>query len=112
MKHKSALPDLTLLKPDAPRGGHAGTDKRAHARRHELRVRIDEAHRQRLRLEILQGVAQLLGPFRIGEELNLRYGVAMEDEEALRLHETLASHLWETALRESKAVDETQKLLK
>lgn len=69
-------------------------------------MRIDEVHRQRLRLEILQDVAQPLGPFRIGEELNLRYGVAMitEDEEALRLHETLASRLWETALRESKAV--------
>jgi transcriptional regulator with XRE-family HTH domain len=53
-------------------------------------------------------------PFRIGHPLNLRYGVAMitEDEVALRLHETLAARLWETALTGPKALDEIQKLLK
>lgn len=53
-------------------------------------------------------------PFRIGYPLNLRYGVAMitEDEVALRLHESLAARLWETALTGAKAVDEIQKLLK
>lgn len=53
-------------------------------------------------------------PFRIGYPLNLRYGVAMitEDEVALRLHESLAVRLWETALTGPKALDEIQKLLK
>jgi transcriptional regulator with XRE-family HTH domain len=53
-------------------------------------------------------------PFRIGQPLNLRYGVAMisEDEVALRLHETLAARLWETGLTGPKALDEIQKLLK
>ena len=56
----------------------------------------------------------VLSPFRVGEQPNLRYGVAMitEDEEALRLHETLAARLWDSALTGSKALDEIQKLLK
>lgn len=53
-------------------------------------------------------------PFRLGEPLNLRYGVAMisGDEVALRLHERLAASLWESALTGSKALDEIQRLLK
>lgn len=56
----------------------------------------------------------VMSPFRVGEQPNLRYGVAMisEDEEALRLHETLATRLWDSALTGSKAIDELQKLIK
>jgi transcriptional regulator with XRE-family HTH domain len=56
----------------------------------------------------------VLSPFRVGEQPNIRYGVAIvsEDEEALRLHETLAARLWESALTGSKAIDELQKLLR
>jgi transcriptional regulator with XRE-family HTH domain len=56
----------------------------------------------------------VLSPFRVGDQPNLRYGVAMitEDEEALRLHETLAARLWDSALTGSKAIDEVQKQLK
>ncbi|MGH8187490.1 MAG: hypothetical protein ACREUC_13095 [Steroidobacteraceae bacterium] len=48
------------------------------------------------------------------EQPTLRYGVAIisEDDEALRLHETLAARLWDSALNGSRAVDELQKLLK
>lgn len=53
-------------------------------------------------------------PFRLGEPLNLRYGVAMisGDEVALRLHERLAASLWESGLTGSKALEEIQRLLK
>lgn len=56
----------------------------------------------------------VLSPFRVLQQPNLRYGVAMitEDEEALRVHETLAARLWESALTGSKAIDEVQKQLK
>jgi transcriptional regulator with XRE-family HTH domain len=54
----------------------------------------------------------VMSPFRVGGQPNLRYGVATisEDEEALRLHETLAARLWETALTGPKALDELAKL--
>lgn len=44
-------------------------------------------------------------PFRIVEPINLHFGVAMfsEDEEALRVHEALATRLWETALKGAAA---------
>lgn len=53
-------------------------------------------------------------PFRVGEQPNIRYGVATisEDEEALRLHETLAARLWESALTGPKALDELAKLVR
>jgi hypothetical protein len=56
----------------------------------------------------------VLSPFRVGEQPNIRYGVAIitEDEEALRLHETLAARLWECALTGGRAIDELQKMLK
>jgi transcriptional regulator with XRE-family HTH domain len=62
------------------------------------------------------GVRRMLvtSPFRVGEPLNLRYGVAMftEDSEAVRIHENLAQRLWETALKGGKAVDALNKLLR
>jgi transcriptional regulator with XRE-family HTH domain len=53
-------------------------------------------------------------PFRLGEPLNLRYGVAMisGEEVALGLHERLAASLWESGLTGAKALDEIQRLLK
>lgn len=53
-------------------------------------------------------------PFRIVEPTNLHHGVAMisEDEEALRLHETLAARLWESALKGSAACAELARLLR
>lgn len=53
-------------------------------------------------------------PFRIVEPTNLHYGVAMisEDEEALRLHETLAARLWESALKGEAAIAEVARLLR
>ena len=56
----------------------------------------------------------VLSPFRLIQQPNLRYGVAMitEDEEALSLHEMLAARLWESALTGSRAVDEINRQLK
>jgi transcriptional regulator with XRE-family HTH domain len=56
----------------------------------------------------------IASPFRVGGQPNLRYGVATisEDDEALRLHETLAARLWETALTGPKALDELAKLVR
>jgi transcriptional regulator with XRE-family HTH domain len=56
----------------------------------------------------------VMSPFRVGDQPNLRYGVATisEDEEALRLHETLAARLWESALTGPKALDELAKLVR
>ena len=47
------------------------------------------------------------------EPTNLHYGVAMisEDQEALRLHETLAARLWDTALKGADATAELARLL-
>ncbi|CAN5578758.1 hypothetical protein BH10PSE18_BH10PSE18_22610 [soil metagenome] len=52
-------------------------------------------------------------PFRIVEPTNLHYGVAMisEDEEALRLHESLAARLWASALQGAAAHAELLRLL-
>lgn len=52
-------------------------------------------------------------PFRIVEPTNLHYGVAMisEDEEVLRLHETLAATLWASALKGAAASAEVARLL-
>jgi transcriptional regulator with XRE-family HTH domain len=53
-------------------------------------------------------------PFRVGEPVNLRYGVAMftEDSEAVRMHESLAGRLWESGLKGGRAVDALNKLLR
>ncbi|QHI97831.1 helix-turn-helix domain-containing protein [Xylophilus rhododendri] len=53
-------------------------------------------------------------PFRIVEPTNLHYGVAMvsEDEQSLRLHQTLANRLWETGLRGAAAGAELARLLR
>lgn len=53
-------------------------------------------------------------PFRLGEPVNLRYGIATisGDEQALRLHETLIARLWDGALTGSRAVDAVAKLIK
>lgn len=53
-------------------------------------------------------------PFRLGEPVNLRYGIATisGDEQALRLHESLIARLWDGALTGSRAVDAIEKLLK
>ena len=53
-------------------------------------------------------------PFRIVEPTNLHYGVAMisEDEEALRLHESLAARLWASALTGAAASAEMERLLR
>lgn len=56
----------------------------------------------------------VMSPFRVGDQPNLRYGVATisEDDEALRLHETLAARLWDGALTGPKALDELAKLVR
>ena len=56
----------------------------------------------------------VVSPFRLGEPINLRYGVAMlsSDEQALRLHESLIARLWQSSLSGSRAVDEIEKLIK
>jgi hypothetical protein len=53
-------------------------------------------------------------PFRLGEPINLRYGVAVisGDEQALRLHESLVARLWDSALTGGRAIDEIERLLK
>ena len=56
----------------------------------------------------------VVSPFRLGEPINLRYGVAMisSDEQALRLHESLIARLWENALSGNRAIEEIQSLIK
>jgi len=56
----------------------------------------------------------IVSPFRLGEPINLRYGVAMisSDEQALRLHESLIARLWENALSGNRAIEEIQSLIK
>jgi hypothetical protein len=53
-------------------------------------------------------------PFRLGEPVNLRYGIATisGDEQALRLHESLIARLWESALTGGRALDEITRILK
>ena len=53
-------------------------------------------------------------PFRLGEPVNLRYGVATisGDEQALRLHESLIARLWEGALTGSSALNKIARLMK
>ena len=53
-------------------------------------------------------------PFRLGEPVNLRYGVAMisDDEQAVRMHETLIARLWDGALTGSGAIDEIERTAK
>jgi transcriptional regulator with XRE-family HTH domain len=53
-------------------------------------------------------------PFRLGEPVNLRYGIATisGDEQALRLHESLIARLWDSALTGGRAVDAIAKLTK
>ena len=53
-------------------------------------------------------------PFRLGEPLNLRYGIATisGDEQALRLHESLIARLWDGALTGTRAVEAVARLLK
>lgn len=53
-------------------------------------------------------------PFRLGEPINLRYGIATisGDEQALRLHESLIARLWDSALTGQRAVDAIAKLMK
>lgn len=53
-------------------------------------------------------------PFRLGEPVNLRYGVATisDDEQALRPHESLIARLWDGALTGGRAIDEIDRLLR
>lgn len=53
-------------------------------------------------------------PFRIGEPVNLRYGIATisSDEQALRLHASLIARLWEGALTGSRALNEIARMMK
>lgn len=53
-------------------------------------------------------------PFRLGEPINLRYGIATisGDEQALRLHESLIARLWDSALTGQRAVEAIAKLMK
>lgn len=55
----------------------------------------------------------VLSPFRLGEPVNLRYGIATisGDEHALRLHESLITRLWADALTGGRAVDEVRRLI-
>jgi transcriptional regulator with XRE-family HTH domain len=54
-----------------------------------------------------------LSPFRLGEQPNIRVGVAMitSAPEALALHEKMAQDLWRRALKGAAAVDFLQRLL-
>jgi transcriptional regulator with XRE-family HTH domain len=54
-----------------------------------------------------------LSPFRLGEQPNIRVGVAMitSAAEALDLHETMAKDLWRRALKGKQAVQFMQQLL-
>ena len=56
----------------------------------------------------------MVSPFRLGEPLNLRYGVAMisSDEQALRLHESLVARLWESSLSGQRAIEQIEKAIK
>lgn len=56
----------------------------------------------------------VVSPFRLGEPVNLRYGIATisGDEQALRLHEGLVARLWDGALTGRRASDEIQRLIK
>jgi len=65
-------------------------------------------------LRIRTGELLVTSPFRLGEPLNLHYGVAMisGEDEALRLHETLAARLWSEALMGNRAIDEIQRLIR
>lgn len=53
-------------------------------------------------------------PFRLGEPINLRYGIATisGDEQALRLHESLIARLWDSALTGTRAVDAVARIAK
>lgn len=53
-------------------------------------------------------------PFRLGEPLNLRYGVATigGDDQAVRLHQSLVARLWQDALTGHKAAEEIAALVK
>jgi transcriptional regulator with XRE-family HTH domain len=55
-----------------------------------------------------------LSPFRLGEQPNIRIGVAMitSAPEALALHEKMARDLWQRALKGSAAVELMQALMK
>ena len=52
------------------------------------------------------GTCSVLSPFRLGEQPNIRVGVAMitSAPEALALHEKMAKELWSRALKGSQAV--------
>jgi len=52
-------------------------------------------------------------PFRLGEPVNLRYGVAVisGDEQALRLHESLIARLWDSAIAGGRAIEEIERLI-
>jgi transcriptional regulator with XRE-family HTH domain len=69
-----------------------------------------------VKLDIVDRLARYYGTTtpRLGEPINLRYGVAMisSDEQALRLHESLIARLWENALSGSRAIEEIQSLIK
>jgi hypothetical protein len=56
----------------------------------------------------------VVSPFRLGEPVNLRYGIATisGDEQALRLHESLIARLWDGALTGSRALDEIRRLIR
>ncbi len=56
----------------------------------------------------------VLSPFRLGEQPNVRVGVAMitSAPEALALHEKVVGDLWHRALKGSAAVSFLQKLLR
>ena len=53
-------------------------------------------------------------PFRLGEPINLRYGIATisGDDQALRLHESLIARLWDSALTGARAVAAIERLMK
>ena len=65
-------------------------------------------------LRFKQARLLVVSPFRLGEPINLRYGVAMisSDEQALRLHEGLIARLWENSLSGSRAIEEIQRMMR
>ena len=52
-------------------------------------------------------------PFRLGQPLNLRYGVATitEDAEALEKHDALTTQLWDSAIKGAEAVQSLRELI-
>lgn len=66
------------------------------------------------RLRLPNRSISVTSPFRLSAPINVKFGVATlsEQEEALQGHDSLANHIWETALKGSIAADRIIALIK